>query len=327
MKERILSELRGEYEAQRAANRDEERQRLEYAAKLDLRIMELANQRQRLFRERVSRAFANPERARETADELTNALGNIANEMRERLAMAGLPADYLQPVYRCEVCRDAGYVGEPIREMCECMKQRMFARLCGDPALGIQTDEHFGAWDPDVFDDAPLPEQPRGQRAHMIRVRGLCLRYADSFPDNEKRNMLFIGASGLGKTFMLNCVATRVLERGYIPWKLTAYQLMAILRDAYFERGSPENPRLLLASQLLMIDDLGTEPMQENLTIPQLFNLLNERRNRRLATIVSTNLAPEELHARYTERLASRLLDRRTTTVVKFIGTDVRIRA
>ena len=41
---------------------------------------------------------------------------------------------------------------------------------------------------------------------------------------------------------------------------------------------------------LLLIDDLGTEPLMENITVTQLFNLLNERQNRGKHTVISTNL-------------------------------------
>jgi DNA replication protein DnaC len=325
VKDRALSELRTEYESQRALNRDEERRRLEQASALDPEIGRLTESRRRLFQDNAREAFANPTKARDISGSLADELQSIARNIRGRLIAAGLPEDYLQPVYRCPICRDFGYVGEPIHEMCDCMKRRVYAKLCHDPGLGIAAEENFGAWDAGVFDPAPLPEEPRGQRAYMIRARALCERFANSFPNNEKHNLLFTGASGLGKTYLLNCIAQRVLERGYTPWKLTAYELMGILRDSYFERGDPQRAQLVLDTQLLIIDDLGTEPIQENLTIPQLFHVFNERRNRRLSTIVSTNLAPTEIQARYTERLASRLLDQRTTIFLKFIGKDVRL--
>ncbi|MDR1600471.1 MAG: ATP-binding protein [Oscillospiraceae bacterium] len=324
MKEQVLRELAVEYESQRAANRVEERRRLGEAAALDPVIGELIARRAELFRQRVRAAFDSPERAMDISKELSGEFTRIASELRERLIAAGLPGDWLQPVYRCAACRDQGYVGEPIREMCECMRQRVFQRLCRDEALGIRADENFAAWDERVYDDSPTDKMPQGQRAEMIKLRNICVEYAETFPNNEKPCMLFCGPSGVGKTFMLNCMAQRALERGFTPWKLTASRMMAILRDAYFERGDPERARLLRESPLLMIDDLGTEPMQENLTITQIFTLLNERNARRAHTIVSTNLLPTELLSRYTERLYSRLFDKRLTRVLSFRGADAR---
>ncbi|MDR0395957.1 MAG: ATP-binding protein [Oscillospiraceae bacterium] len=324
MKEQVLRELAAEYEIQRAANRAEERRRLSEAAARDPAIGELAERRVELFRKRVRAAFDSPERAMEISAELRAELARIASELRARLKAAGFAEDWLQPVYRCEACQDHGYAGEPIREMCECMKQRVYQRLCSDESLGVNADENFAAWDERVYDGAPTDKSPRGQRAEMIILRDICREYADSFPNNDKPCMLFCGPSGVGKTYMLNCVAQRVLERGYTPWKLTASRMMSILRDSYFERGDPERARLLRESPLLMIDDLGTEPMQENLTITQIFTLLNERNARRAHTIASTNLLPAELMSRYTERVFSRLFDKRLTRVLSFRGADAR---
>jgi DNA replication protein DnaC len=326
MKENILRELRAEYETQRAANRAEEARRMEEAVAADPQIGALDGERRRLFQTHVAAAFADPARAQATGAELTESVRRINQSVRARLVQAGFPADHLQPVYRCPVCRDQGYVGEPVREMCTCLRDRLYGRLCAAGGLGIQPEERFETWDDAVFDDAPTPEVPQGQRAYMARVRALCEAYADDFPKNEKRNLLFTGSSGLGKTFLLHCIGERLMARGYTPWKLTAYQLMALLRDAYFERGDPERTQLLMESPLLMIDDLGTEPMQENLTIPQLFHLLNERQVGKRHTIISSNLTPSEIKARYTERLASRLLDTRTTQFLRFLGRDVRLR-
>ncbi|MDR2657328.1 MAG: ATP-binding protein [Oscillospiraceae bacterium] len=325
MKEQILRELAVEYESQRAANRDEEQRRLAEASALDPMIGALTERRLELFLQRVRAAFDSPERAMEISKELGRELAAISSELRKRLKAVGLPEDRLQPVYRCAVCRDQGYIGEPIREMCDCLKQRVYQRLCRDDNLGVQTDENFAAWNEMVFDPTPTEQLPQGQRAEMLRHRAACESYADSFPQTEKPNLLFLGPSGVGKTYMLNCVAQRVLERGYTPWKLTASQMMAILRDAYFDRGDPERARLLRESPLLMIDDLGTEPMQENLTVTQLFSLLNERGARRQHTIVSTNLTPKELALRYTERVFSRLFDKRLTRVLQFRGADARM--
>lgn len=324
MKEQVLRELSTEYEAQRAANRDEERRRLDTASQRDPKIAELTERRIGIFHRQVRAAFDTPDQAMGIATALTGELAAVAAELRRRLAANGLPEDWLQPVYRCSICRDQGYIGEPIREMCECMKQRVYARLCRDENLGIQTEENFSAWDAGVYDPTPTEKQPNGQRADMLRLRDVCQVYADSFPENEKPNLLFSGASGVGKTYMLNCVAERVLSRGFTPWKLTASQMMAILRDAYFERGDPERARLLRETPLLMVDDLGTEPMQENITITQIFSLLNERNARRMHTVVSTNLLPSELLSRYTERVYSRLFDKRLTVVLSFRGADAR---
>ena len=106
---------------------------------------------------------------------------------------------------------------------------------------------------------------------------------------------------------------------------VSAYKLMDIMRKAYFENNS-ERLEPLMEAPLLLIDDLGTEPLMENITVTQLFNLLNERQNANRHTVISTNMNIAELRARYTERITSRLLDETRVRVLKFIGGDVRER-
>ena len=77
--------------------------------------------------------------------------------------------------------------------------------------------------------------------------------------------------------------------------------------------------------EVLMIDDLGSEPLMQNVTVEQLFNLLNERQNRNLATVISTNLDMAKFRERYTERIASRLRDSRCCKVLNLLGRDIRI--
>ena len=75
---------------------------------------------------------------------------------------------------------------------------------------------------------------------------------------------------------------------------------------------------------MLLLDDLGSEPLMQNVTIEQLFNLINERQARRLSTIVSTNLNTPEFKTRYTERIASRMTDARNCLVITLEGQDIR---
>ena len=80
----------------------------------------------------------------------------------------------------------------------------------------------------------------------------------------------------------------------------------------------------LYETDLLLIDDLGTEPMIEGVTVEELFNILNERQNAGLCTVISTNLTLENLQVRYNERFISRLLNRQTCQSLHFDGIDIR---
>ena len=161
------------------------------------------------------------------------------------------------------------------------------------------------------------------QRQRALMARNTCLDYAESFPDTATPNLLLSGKSGLGKTFLLQAIAHRLVERDVMPVYTSAYHLLEVARKAYFENSSEKLAEMMNA-RVLLIDDLGTEPMLQNVTIEQLFNLINERQLNRRHTVISTNLTMAELKERYTERIASRLMDESSWRRLVFTGSDVR---
>ena len=156
----------------------------------------------------------------------------------------------------------------------------------------------------------------------METVRTLCENWANQYPDNRRRDVMLMGKSGLGKTFLLHCMANRLLERGIELRIVSAYGFLQTARKSYFEND--QGLEELLGVPVLLLDDLGSEPLMQNVTIEQLFNLINERQARRLSTIVSTNLNTPEFKTRYTERIASRMTDARNCLVIILEGQDIR---
>jgi DNA replication protein DnaC len=137
--------------------------------------------------------------------------------------------------------------------------------------------------------------------------------------------MLLMGQSGLGKTYLMHAIAKRLIQRGVNVLLISAYKFHEIARKAYMT-GDSAPMEDLLSADVLMIDDMGAEPLMENITIVQWFNLINERQLRRKGTIISTNLMEDELRRRYTERIASRLMNNTQCKLVQFAGDDVRRR-
>ncbi|MGX8705737.1 MAG: ATP-binding protein, partial [bacterium] len=198
-------------------------------------------------------------------------------------------------------------------------EQRLRLRQYEDGSMAGLDEQNFGRFDANVFPEAD------GQRDLAIKARRVCERYANGFPKTEYRNLLLTGAGGLGKTFLLNCIFERVTSRGFMAIRITAYRMFEIMRQQHF--GSDENKdgfSTLIEVPLLLIDDLGSEPMMRNITVEYLFTLLNERGAARRHTIIATNLTPKQLHERYGERVSSRLLDRSACGSIQFKGKDLR---
>lgn len=257
-----------------------------------------------------------------TPEDLPRAMEEASAGIREELKRHGMPEDYLAPIYDCPLCHDTGYVGEKIRERCVCVRNRYQALL--RKAIGLREDgaETFEAFRSDLFPEEPLEGKPLTQRQLMERVRAYCENWANKYPEQSPRDLVLSGKTGLGKTFLLHAMANRLIQRGYPVLLISAYQVLETARKAWFEQD--DGLTEMMECGILMIDDLGSEPMMQNITSEQLFNLINQRQRAGLTTVISTNLNIEELKNRYTERIASRLTDGRNCMFMPLKGRDIR---
>lgn len=263
-------------------------------------------------------------------DPLANAsLSQAMALYNERIAQAlkgcGQSPALLQPVYTCPSCRDEGYLYEPSRRMCPCFEEELNRRMLGALGLNPARPQTFERFDETLFSPEPVPPHGVSQRQMALLNRNIAQEYAESFPDTPVRDLLLMGQSGLGKTYLLQSIAHRLVQRGILPLYLSAYRFFETARRSYMD-NDPEPMADMMNTPLLLLDDLGTEPLMNNVTVTQLFNLLNERQMAGRHTVISTNMTVLELRERYTERITSRLLDSRDCRLLSFFGADVRKR-
>ena len=141
-------------------------------------------------------------------------------------------------------------------------------------------------------------------------------------------NLLFYGGTGVGKTFLSNCIAKELLDLSFSVIYLTAIQLFDLFSHYTFdnnEEAGETNDMLqfILDCDLLIIDDLGTE-LSNAFTNSKLFYCLNERFIRKKPILISTNLSIDKISQIYSERIFSRLSS--NFTFLKFYGDDIRIK-
>jgi len=319
--EQIILQLQQEYAHRREENLHLFEARQQEACGRCPGLRELLTARHAAVMQGVRATLLAQRKTPDAAGHLSNRMAEMNRQIVDVLTKGGYPADYLQPVYTCAVCRDEGYLYDPSRRMCDCMKAEYHRRLLTES--GIAGDScTFEKFDETLFSDEP-DEKGRSQRKLAVIIRDVCKAYADSFPQTATRDLLLMGKSGLGKTFMLQSIAHRVAQRGHLPTYTSAYRLFETARKAYMENDS-EIMAPFMNAELLLIDDLGTEPLMNNVTVTQLFNLLNERQMAGRHTVISTNLAMSELQERYTERISSRFLDATGCRRLVFIGADIR---
>ena len=305
----------------RSRNAAEETRRREQAVAACPEIGELLSARQELIYAGIRGLLQGGEQAQSVPEKMAACNARITQLLKAQ----GLPEDWLEPVYTCPDCRDTGYAGETLKTPCHCLLDlcRTVSADLVDPA-GAK-EQSFETFDLGIFPDTPLPGLGVSQRGLMERAEQRCRKWAETWPEGQVSTVLLTGASGLGKTFLLHAMARTLILRGKDTVLLSAYQFIETARRFHMSMDGGELDGIMNAEAVL-IDDLGSEPMMNNITLVYLYNLVNERQNRGLATVLSTNLTPEELRQQYSERIASRLTDRRQSLVVELEGEDIRRR-
>lgn len=294
----IYENIRAEKRAEQRARRVDAYGRAPELAALDAELAELLRQ-----------AGATAQKPLSAAEKLSD----IGRRRSEALAKLGLPADYLTLQYACPVCRDSGYVDADGRSKCACQLQYA-ALLCKDTLINDR--ETFSAFDEAIFTDDT-------QRKRTLNAKRICEGYAGALPQPEKPNLLLMGPTGVGKSFLSNAIAFSALTRGIDAHRLTAYQFAQdMLSDIRTGSGNATRCRKAV---LLVLDDLGTEPVIPNVSNEWLFTIVNERILGQLPTVIATNLDFDNLLARYGERLLSRLTDRSMTNILILSGKDLRV--
>ena len=220
----------------------------------------------------------------------------------------------------CDRCGGTGYMGST---MCECLTELCRQEQKKELTLLSGGKENFSQFRLDYYPDRVDPKLGVSPRAIMERNFRTCRTYAAAFSQNSG-NLLFIGGTGLGKTFLSACIARAVADKGYSVLYETATHLFNKLEQAKFSptEESRYEAAKLTACDLLIVDDLGTE-MPGQFVTAALYSLLNDRLLAGKPTIISTNLNVEEMQRRYSPQIASRLQGNFSQLI--FLGEDIRV--
>ncbi|HPX93207.1 MAG TPA: ATP-binding protein [Bacillota bacterium] len=240
---------------------------------------------------------------------------------------------YDQPAYVCRACNDTGRADG---DWCRCRRQIIQEIL---PAYfpDVMDESHtFASFNLNLFSNEKLKcgdtrVSAREQMADYLQMAQL---YTGHFNRLRDRNLFFSGAPGTGKTFLMQCIGHRLMDEGKSVVYMTAPNLFDLItrhkRQKASYRPDPElleETSLLFKAlqtwELLLIDDLGTEPVTPD-TYAQLILLLDARQHRKLATIIASNIEVADFSRLYDRRIASRLNG--NFLKYAFIGDDLRLR-
>ncbi len=266
----------------------------------------------------------NSENKENTLKSLKRELNKLGKEKKELLTNNGYQENYLEPVFFCEKCKDTAYVNN---KKCSCFKQRIVDKYYEVFNLGdILMNENFDSFDLEFYSEKINKKYNISPRYNMRKTLESVLNFIEVF-EMDKRNLLFTGATGLGKTFLCNCLAKEILDKGYSVLYLTAPKFFNMLEQHKFNKFITEEEKeqldLLKEVDLLVIDDLGTE-MTTAFTQTETFNIINSRILENKPTIISTNFKVQEIKERYSDRIASRIVGH--YEIHEFFGDDIRIK-
>lgn len=280
-----------------------------------LRYPEYANlvAKQHLLNMELGKAKFNGQDASKIKEQLQSI---IAKQQKALKKIGLLPADLI-PNYSCKKCGDTGIYQNQI---CQCASQlanNLLMQKCG---IKLADVPDFADYDYKFFDDPT-------ERQFAEKCVKTLTDYVNNLKNIMVKNVVMCGASGTGKTYLAKCIAKQLVLRGYTTLFASSFDLNNMFLEEHLssaeQKGSLQN---LIDLDCLIIDDLGTEPMRKNITKEYLLLLLNERLSKDKATIITTNLSPEQVLLRYDERIFSRIFNKRNTLILQFNGKNNRLK-
>lgn len=236
----------------------------------------------------------------------------------------GFDENYLQPIFTCPLCQDTGRTDNGY---CTCFEQASLSYLYRQSTLEkILSVENFETFQLEFYSKEADGVHPFTPYDNMRKILEKVHLFIESF-DKDGGNLLFYGETGLGKTFLSNCIAKALLDtRHTVLYQSSIHLFEDVCADVIMKKGelpgSQETYRYLYDCDLLVIDDLGTE-YTNSFVSSQLYDILNTRMREKKSTLISTNLNLQELAKRYSDRIISRIVSE--YQVYHFYGNNIRL--
>ena len=315
----VVARARARLAEAREDRESENRQHLAEAYERVPRIREIDMLLRRTMAITARLAFASGTDAREAMEQVKEQNLALQRE-REFLIRENFDEGFLDESPICTHCGGLGYVGS---SMCECLRELCRQEQKKEVSVLTGGKENFQQFRLDYYSDYIDPKFGASPRMIMERNFRTCRSFAQNLAMNSG-NLLFIGGTGLGKTFLSACIARTVADKGFSVVYETASHLFSKLEQARFN-GTEENRReaeKFTACDLLILDDLGTE-MPGQFVTAALYSLVNDRILSGKPMVISTNLNIDEIRRRYTPQIASRLEG--SFNRLTFLGEDIRV--
>ena len=246
---------------------------------------------------------------------LEKELESLTKKRIQILKKLNLKSDDLKPHFSCKKCEDTGVCDNKV---CMCLYRQYTEKLkemCGNK---LDTSLTFAEYD----------ENLHGKDSDVAKACTLLKQFVSKYPNVSYNNILLSGPIGIGKTFLTQAVANALIDKGVFTLFVSSFVLNQNFLKFHTAKDKENDVSLdtFFDCDLLIIDDLGTEPTYKNVTQEYFILLLNERIQNGKLTLLSTNLTIDEVMQKYGERIFSRLIDKRHTLALNLKGEDLRIK-
>ena len=328
------------------SNRDLENILVEYEQKRRRAEIDLENRKKQLYQKRprlqeieneINKISIN--KAKSILMNEINTIKNkeIENELNKlKKEKEKITVDFFMPKYECNKCKDTGFINYENKktQMCTCLKQKLINIAYNKSNLSNLQKENFENFNENIFSNEVNEKKYKmgiSPRENIKKIKEASINFVKNFEDINTKNLFFTGNTGLGKTYMTNCIANELIKQGKTVLYQTAPVLLETIIDNKFTKYKTTDTNdfynQVLTADLLIIDDLGTE-YQNGIKLSELFTILNTRalnlNNKLTRTIISTNLSIEKIFEIYEERIGSRIAG--FYDIYYFFGEDLRLR-
>lgn len=235
---------------------------------------------------------------------------NAKREIFDKLKEKGFDTSKIIPNYSCKNCKDMGFLLNG--ETCECLAKRYYKNLQLQAGIDLE--------------NTPLLDEIDVKKYSDVENKTKLIETLKNIRKTGINTILFSGETGTGKTFIAKSFLKTFIFQNNLALFYDMIVFNQLLLSAHLNFN--EKDRILfdiINCDLLVIDDLGSEPVYKNVTNQYLLWVLNERQSKNKITLFTTNYTLNDLRNNYTDRFFSRLVDKQLSLKYSFKGKDLRI--
>lgn len=254
-------------------------------------------------------------------EQLKIKIKNLKKSKENLLIKFGYPIDYLEPHYKCSLCKDTGYVDG---KKCKCFYQAIINLLYEQSNIKeIIKKNNFDNFNFDYYNKNMHYSELKGRTPYenIVSIVNKSKLFIKNF-NSKYENIFIFGEIGVGKTYLTNCIAKELLDLGYSVIYFTAIKFFEILTEIRLSNNKQEF-NYINTCDLIIIDDLGTE-YNNSLVNSEFYSFINTRILNQKSVIISSNLDLNFIQTRYSGRVYSRIID--SYMLFRIICDDIRIK-